>query len=179
LQLKQFQPDALQSLDDYRCHPFHQVIAEHRVMLALFAQARPVKENRRRRLDCPRVEMPVIRRKKPRSAQDVVFSDKLNQRSGFVIAPGFKRDFALANQVKAVCRIALAENSFVPLELFKHRRVHQSFQVVGFHSGDESMRGNGLGQSWRDLGRLLSNVFHILYEYSVRNRWNPAIRTLG
>jgi hypothetical protein len=41
------------------------------------------------------------------------------------------------------------------------------------------MRGNGLGQSWRDLGRLLSNVFHILYEYSVRNRWNPAIRTLG
>src|ERR1035437_1420530 len=82
---RQFFPGGLQPFDENPSDPFHQLVTEFMVALALLAQARAIVKYGFDRRHSVRVEVRIIRRKEPRPAQHAARADGFDQHRAVLV----------------------------------------------------------------------------------------------
>src|SRR5258708_7928798 len=106
----------LQPLHQHLRHALGQFITKGWILLRLGAQTGAIKEYGLRPLQRARVEMPAIRREKPRPAQHVAGADGLDWRRDAVGVRGLESHRAVQDEVKPVRLVAFAENNLTRLK---------------------------------------------------------------
>src|SRR5690348_13426677 len=102
IEIQEPEPSPLEPLDQHLRKAAHQVVAECGVGVALPAQTDPIEGRGAHVRQCPRVEVPPIRREQPRPADDLAGLDRLDRDRAAGRDERLERDRAVSDDEERV-----------------------------------------------------------------------------
>jgi hypothetical protein len=127
---------------DHRDQPFEQLIAEFVILLAFLAQGRTVDGNGLGRPYGTRIELPAVRRHKPRPAHRLASAHGLNPHRATIRCVDFEGDTARTNQKKHARRFAFTPKQLVGTKIDESRARGQCSDVSFGETARERMLGH-------------------------------------
>lgn len=104
------------------------------VSLAIFPQDSAVEKDGFGGVNRASSEMPRVRRKHPRPAEQIARANRVHDHRVAEAFPGLEHHFAALYQVKAVGDLTFAQNNLTGLEVRSHSAIRQQRQLRPVHS---------------------------------------------
>ena len=118
-------------LQHYATDPQGKIESESGGFSCFVAQCIRLEDNGFGRLDCPRTEMPLVRRKKPGPTERLASAEHLNRNEAFSRnVCCFQGDCTVMNQIKMLCIITFPKNLLTGPEVLNDSAFNQQRKIL-------------------------------------------------
>ena len=121
----------MQLLHHYGTYPQGKIVSESRGFFCFVTQCIRLEDDGFCRLDRPRTEMPLVRRKKPGPTERLASAERLNRNEAFPRnVCRFQSDFTVMNQIKMLRIVTLLKNLLVGPEALNDCAFSQQRKIL-------------------------------------------------
>ena len=139
----------MQLLQHYSTHPQGKIVSESGDFFCFLTQCIRPEDDGFGRLDRPRTEMPLVRRKKPGPTERLASAERFNRNEAFSRnVCRFQSDFTVVNQIKMLRIVTSLKNLLAGLEALYDSAFNQQRKILRRKVNPKRMPGENIFENF-------------------------------